>query len=75
MDTRRNLIVIIIVALLCFTIGIGVGTYSTIKVGVAIASGFIDVDYELISNAIHRYRTQVETEFPRKNETLQICTT
>ncbi len=58
---RKKLIVCVIMGLLVGLIfGYMIGVYSTIKTVAHIAGGFIDIDYELVEQAIMQYRGHIE---------------
>jgi len=72
MDTYKKhfkiLIIVIFIGLLCFQAGIYVGTYTTIKVGIKIMRSFVDIDIdeELVEQAILKYEDRIGNQFPLK---------
>lgn len=64
MDTRGYLIIIIIALLIGGFIGFSIGVYTTIKSIVYVASGFIDIDYDLVSKAIFQYKNNIGGCYP-----------
>ena len=49
-----------------FIIGFSAGSYTIIKVVANIASGFIDIDYALMEQAIFQYENNIGQCFPPK---------
>ena len=66
--TYKIIIAIIIMSLISFGVGFLWGVETTIREGVQIARGFINVtiDYELVNNAIWQYKNQVRGCFTPK---------
>jgi len=50
--------------LISFCIGYFVGTFVTMKAVTDIASRFIDIDYDLVSQALGQYNNNIKSGYP-----------
>ena len=63
----KGIIILLILALLIsYGVGFIMGGYAVIKVGVHLASGFVDLDEKLVADAIYHYANQIGGCYPPK---------
>ena len=63
----KGIIILLILALLIgYGVGFISGGYAAIKVGVHLASGFVDLDEKMIADAIYMYKNNIGQCFPPK---------
>jgi len=67
-QTKKYIAVLIIGILFGALIGFYIGSYTTIKAVAKIASGFIDIDEDLISAAIYQYKHHIGNCYLSKTE-------
>ena len=70
MDTRGYIVIIIIVLFIGFFIGYNIGVISTVKLVSDIANRFVDIDEDLIKQAVNQYKGHIKGCYPEKNEIL-----
>lgn len=61
---KEYILLIIVLLIIGLLIGYTAGTIITIKAVVAVASSFIDVDYDLVQKAIFQYKNNIGKCFP-----------
>ena len=68
LEKKSKLIALaMLIGIVFFFIGFYVGSYSTAKVVAKLASGFIDVDEQLVYDAIFKYKNNIGLCFPPLN--------
>ena len=65
---KKTIKAIISVIILCLIIGYMLGVYTTIMSVVEVSKGFVDVDYDLVKQAIFQYKNHVSGCYPDKFE-------
>ena len=64
----RDVIVVIGIAFLIFIMGWFTGSYSAIKLMVSIGSNFVEIDYNMVSDAIYSYNNNLNTWVDLRND-------
>ena len=57
--STRDVVVLLVVIFICLLVGYMIGTYTTIKAVVKIASNFVTIDEALVRDAIFSYQHQL----------------
>lgn len=65
----KIIMLLAILGIICFFVGYLIGAFFTIKAVVYVASGFIEIDYDLVYQAITQYRNNIGECYIQLNHT------